>query len=104
MNVVGHVLDVLSGILVLGLLYGELRRTRTKEKTVMSKGWECPRCGHIYGPTVATCNNPDCKRRPAKPTGRDKAGADLHTALYEESINEFDDGSWDTGGGSGEDE
>ena len=73
----------------------------------MSEGWECPRCGEVYGPSVTKCDNPDCKPvRKQKKTqvindpvlgeitvGEALSGDALHDALYGNSINEFADGA-----------
>lgn len=71
----------------------------------MSSGWECPRCGEVYGPSVERCSNPDCKPVKKKKTtindpvlgeitvGDPLSGGDLYDALYGNSINEFEDGA-----------
>lgn len=53
-----------------------------------NKGWECPRCGDVYGPTVEKCTNKECKK-----TSGEISGEDLHAQLYGESILQFPDGS-----------
>ena len=57
----------------------------------MSSGWECPRCGEVYGPSVKKCENPDCKKTPRK--APELTPEDLHDQLYAPSINQFDDGA-----------
>lgn len=66
----------------------------------MNQGWECPRCGEVYGPNVTKCTNPDCKRKPrARPAAaafdEDEdgghgepgiSGDDLHDELYRPTI------------------
>lgn len=71
----------------------------------MSEGWECPRCGEVYGPSVTKCENPDCKPKKKKTTtitdpvlgeitlGEPLSGDALHDALYGGSIHEFADGA-----------
>jgi hypothetical protein len=62
-----------------------------------AQGWECPRCGSVYGPQVTKCTNPDCKPRrrvDVTPKGDDDeevlgeeiSGDDLHDQLYRPSI------------------
>lgn len=79
----------------------------------MAAGWECPRCGECYGPSVEKCANEACKKLPrsvkqAGDLGAPLSGTDLHEQLYAPSINEFPDGSWKKpgrgggGGGGGE--
>lgn len=55
-------------------------------------GWECPRCGEVYGPHVEKCTNPDCKKAPrvtkqAGDLGDPISGDDLHDQLYRPSIH-----------------
>lgn len=74
----------------------------TRRRT-MAQGWECPRCGDVYGPSVTKCTNPDCKKKPrAKPApafdedGGDEghldtdlggiSGDDFHDMLYRETV------------------
>jgi len=66
----------------------------------MNQGWECPRCGDVYGPSVTKCTNPDCKKtpkaRPAAAYDEDAdedggglggiSGDDLHDELYRPTI------------------
>lgn len=83
----------------------------------MSEGWECPRCGDVYGPSVTKCDNPDCKPVRKKKTvindpvlgeitvGESMSGDALHDALYGSSIHEFADGAGRKkphGGGGGQ--
>jgi len=76
------------------------------------QGWECPRCGEVYGPSVKKCDNVDCKKTPrAQPAARDFGdvgdaidGDDLHDMLYRPSVNQFPDGAGKKkrrGGGGG---
>lgn len=61
-----------------------------------NKGWECPRCGDVYGPSVPKCTNEACKKKPGE-----ISDADLHTQLYTPTIAQFPDGA---GKGGGENE
>ena len=75
----------------------------------MARGWQCEGCGRNYAPHVDECVK--CNANPVRPpsrqapeqvpyvsstksSGSGTRGGDLHKMLYEESINEFDDGSW----------
>lgn len=68
----------------------------------MSKGWECPRCGEVYGPSVEKCTNVDCKKKPAAATATGADGEvlgdpidddELHDMIYNPSVRQFADGS-----------
>lgn len=76
----------------------------------MAQGWECPRCGEVYGPSVQKCTNVDCKKtpraRPAQAYDEDEgaldgvSGDDLHDALYRPTVV-FPSGRRRRGGGGG---
>lgn len=66
----------------------------------MSQGWECPRCGEVYGPSVEKCTNQDCKKTPRATKAPNEFGevlgdaddvdpGDLHDALYRPTVNQI---------------